>query len=134
MHTCTLPAAFACTCFCHATHHSSFQPKSIRIAKLWGLPMRAAKCLGAKACHGACRQAAESREALEVARAKEAAAEAKHKEAEAKLAGLLAREQAVADHKQQHAAALQATEAADQVCSAVTSRRCSMPVLLHATV
>lgn len=50
-----------------------------------------------------------------MAKAKEAAAEAKDKEASSKLAGLLAREQAVADHKEQQAAALQATEAADQV-------------------
>ena len=57
----------------------------------------------------------ESKEALEIAKAKEAAAELKHKQADAKLAGLLSREQAVADHKQQQAAALQATEAADQV-------------------
>ena len=62
-----------------------------------------------------CRQAAESKEALDMAKAKEAAAEAKDKEASSKLAGLLAREQAVADHKEQQAAALQATEAADQV-------------------
>ena len=50
-----------------------------------------------------------------MAKAKEAAAEAKDKEASGKLAGLLAREQAVADYKEQHAAALQATQAADQV-------------------
>ena len=63
-----------------------------------------------------CRQAVESKEVLEVAKAREAAADSKHKEADAKLAGLLAREQVVADYKQQHAAAAQATEAADQVC------------------
>lgn len=50
-----------------------------------------------------------------MAKAKEAAAEAKDREASSKLAGLLAREQAVADYKEQHAAALQALEAADQV-------------------
>ena len=61
------------------------------------------------------RQAMESKEALELAKAKEATAEAKDKEASSKLAGLLAREQAVADYKDQQAAALQATEAADQV-------------------
>ena len=65
--------------------------------------------------HRHCRQAAESKEALDVAKAKEAAAEAKDREASSKLAGLLAREQAVADYKEQHAAALQALEAADQV-------------------
>ena len=57
----------------------------------------------------------EGKEALELAKAKEATAEAKDKEASSKLAGLLAREQAVADYKDQQAAALQATEAADQV-------------------
>ena len=71
------------------------------------------------------REAVESKEALEVAKAREAAAETKHKEADAKLAGLLAREQAVADYKQQHAAAVQATEAADQVChNNMLSRNC----------
>ena len=50
-----------------------------------------------------------------MAQAKQAAAEAKDKEANSKLAALLAREQAVADYKEQHAAALQAMEAADQV-------------------
>ena len=53
---------------------------------------------------------------MDLAKAKEAAAEAKDKEANSKLAGLLAREQAVADYKDQHAAALQAKDAADQVC------------------
>jgi len=62
------------------------------------------------------RQARESKEALDLAKAKEAAAEAKDKEANSKLAGLLAREQAVADYKDQQAAALQAKDAADQVC------------------
>ena len=64
-------------------------------------------------CH--CRQAAESKEALEAAKVKEAAAEAKEKEASSKLAGLVAREQAVADHKEQQAAAVRAMELADQV-------------------
>lgn len=57
-----------------------------------------------------------------MAKAKEAAGEAKDKEASGKLAGLLAREQAVADYKEQHAAALEATQAADQV-SFVTLRQ-----------
>lgn len=50
-----------------------------------------------------------------MAKASEAAAEAKDRQASSKLAGLLAREQAVADYKEQHAAAVQAQEAADQV-------------------
>lgn len=50
-----------------------------------------------------------------MAKAKEAAAAAKEKEASSKLAGLVAREQAVADHKEQQAAALHAMELADQV-------------------
>ena len=62
------------------------------------------------------RQARESKEALDLAKAKEAAAEATVKEANSKLAGLVAREQAVADYKDHHAAALQAKDAADQVC------------------
>ncbi len=49
------------------------------------------------------------------------AAEAMDKEANSKLAALLAREQAVADYKEQHAAALQATEAADQVRGSCTT-------------
>jgi hypothetical protein len=70
------------------------------------------------------RQARESKEALDLAKAKEAAAEAKDKEANSKLAGLLAREQAVADYKDQHAAALQAKDAADQVCFAHAAMCC----------
>lgn len=78
--------------------------------------------------HRHCRQAAESKEALDVAKVKEAAAEAKYREASSKLAGLLAREQAVADYKEQHAAALQAQEAADQVsCSAELAETHSLP-------
>ena len=84
-------------------------------------------------CH--CRQAAESKEALDVAKAKEVAAEAKDREASSKLAGLLTREQAVADYKEQQAAALQAQEAADQVgCWAALAAAQSLPhmmVLLH---
>ena len=59
----------------------------------------------------------ESKEALDMAKVKEAAAEFQSKEASSKLAGLLAREQAVADYKEQQIAARQATEAADQVGS-----------------
>ena len=85
--------------------------------------------------HRDCRQAAESKEALDVAKAKEAAAEAKDREASSKLAGLLAREQAVADYKEQQAAALQAQEAADQVscCAALAAAQplLHMMELLH---
>ena len=76
------------------------------------------------------RQALESKEALEVAKCKEASAEAKDREANAKLAGILAREQAVADHKQQHAAALEATQAADQVREFLLSLLLSLFVML----
>ena len=71
------------------------------------------------------RQARESKEALDLAKATQAAAEAKDKEAGSKLAGLLAREQAVADYKDQHAAALQAKDAADQVCFVLAAVCCS---------
>lgn len=62
-----------------------------------------------------CRQAVQSQEALDRAKAKEASASAKDQEAESKLAGLLHREQLVADYREQQAAAAKAAEAADQV-------------------
>ncbi len=71
------------------------------------------------------RQARDSKEALDLAKTKEAAAEAKDKDANSKLAGLLAREKAVADYKDQHAAALQAKDAADQVCFVHAAICCS---------
>ena len=71
-----------------------------------------------------CRQTAQSQEALELAKAKEDSATAKDKEAESKLAGLLHREQLVADYKDQQAAAAKSAEAADQVLHFDLSAHC----------
>lgn len=57
----------------------------------------------------------QSKEALETAKAKEAAVVAKDKEAESKLAGLQHREQLVADYKEQQASAAKIAEDASQV-------------------
>lgn len=54
---------------------------------------------------------------------------AKEKEAESKLAGLLHREQLVADYQDQQAAAAKAAEAADQVGPQHT---CALGIRLHA--
>lgn len=67
----------------------------------------------------------QSQEALETAKVKETAAIAKDKEAESKLAGLLHREQLVADYKEQQASAAKLTEDAHQVLQHHTVNCCA---------